>query len=118
EQALKFAQQAVALDPKNFDAYQRLYEIEAAGGNPKKAIEALQRAAAVKSDDPTFWIRLGKLYASTVFKSEAEPKPEDIKRVNDFFKTALEDAGDDSVVLKYVADYFAASQPIQEAIPL
>jgi tetratricopeptide (TPR) repeat protein len=118
EQALKYAEQAVALDPKNFDAYQRLYEIEAAGGNPKKAIEALQRAAAVKSDDPTFWIRLGKLYASTVFKAEAEAKPEDIKRVNDFFKKALENAGDDSVALKDVADYFAASQQIQEAIPL
>ena len=118
EQALKYANQAVALDPKNFDAYQRLYEIEMTGGDPKKAAQALERAAAVKSEDPAFWIRLGKLYASMVFKAEVEPKPEDIKRVNDFFKKALENAGNDSVILKDVADYFAASQQIQEAIPL
>ena len=118
EQALKYANQAVALDPKNFDAYQRLYEIEVTGGDPQKAVQALERAAGVKSDDPAFWIRLGKLYASMVFKAEVEPKPEDIKRVNDFFRKAVENAGDDSAVLKDVADYFAASQQIQEAIPL
>jgi tetratricopeptide (TPR) repeat protein len=118
EQALKYANQAVALDPRNFDAYQRLFEIEAARGDPKKAVQALERAAGVKSDDPAFWIRLGKLYASVVFKAEVEPKPEDIKRVNDFFRKAVENAGGDSAVLKDVADYFAASQQIQEAIPL
>lgn len=118
EQALKYANQAVALDPKNFDAYQRLYEIEMTEGDPKKAVQALERAARVKSDDPAFWIRLGKLYASMVFKAEVEPKPEDVKRVNDFFRKAVENAGDDSAVLKDAADYFAASQQIQEAIPL
>jgi tetratricopeptide (TPR) repeat protein len=118
EQALKYANQAVALDPKNFDAYQRLYEIEMTGGDPKKAAQVLERAADVKSDDPAFWIRLGKLYASAVFKAEVEPKPEDIKRVNVFFRKAVENAGDDSAVLKEAADYFAASQQVQEAIPL
>ncbi len=111
EQALKYANQAVALDPKNFDAYQRLYEIEMTVGDPAKALQALERAAGAKSDDPAFWIRLGKLYAAVVFKSEVEPKPEDIKRVNDFFRKAAEKAGDDSAALKEVADYFAASQP-------
>lgn len=118
EQALKYANQAIALDPKNFDAYQRVYEIEVAGGEFKRAAQALERAAGVKSDDPVFWIRLGKLYASTVFKAETESKPEDVKRVNEFFRKAVEFAGDDSAVLKDVADYFAASQQIQEAIPL
>jgi tetratricopeptide (TPR) repeat protein len=118
EQALKYANQAVALDPKNFDAYQRLYEIEVTRGDPKKAVQALERAAGVKSDDPAFWTRLGKLYASMVFKAGVEPKPEDIKRVNEFFRKAVANAGDDSAVLKDVADYFAASQQIQEAIPL
>jgi tetratricopeptide (TPR) repeat protein len=118
DQALKYANQAIALDPKNFDAYQRLYDIALTGGDSGKAAQVLERAADVKSDDPAFWIRLGKLYASTVFKAEVEPKPEDIKRVNVFFRKAVENAGDDSAVLKEVADYFAASQQIQEAIPL
>lgn len=118
DQALKYANQAIALDPKNFDAYQRLYDIELTGGDPRKAAQVLERAADVKSDDPSFWIRLGKLYASMVFKAEIEPQPEEIKRVNVFFRKAIENAGEDSAVLKEVADYFAASQQIQEAIPL
>jgi tetratricopeptide (TPR) repeat protein len=118
EQALKYANQAIALDPKNIDAYQRVYEIELTSGDPQKAIQALERAAGVKSNDPAFWMRLGKLYASVVFKAGVESKPEDVKRVNDFFRKAVDCAGDDAVLLKDVADYFAASQQIQEAIPL
>ncbi|MEY2498128.1 MAG: hypothetical protein QOD12_1684, partial [Verrucomicrobiota bacterium] len=79
DQALKYANQAIALDPLNFEAYQRLYEIEAAAGEPQKALATLDRAAKVKSDEPSFWIRLGKLYASIVFKSETEPNPEELK---------------------------------------
>jgi tetratricopeptide (TPR) repeat protein len=118
DQAVKYANQAIALDPLNFEAYQRLYEIEAAAGQPQKALQTLERAANVKSQDPAFWIRLGKLYATVVFRSESEPKPEEIKRVNTFFEKAVANAGDDSAALKEVADYYAASQQIQEAIPL
>lgn len=118
DQAVKYANQAIALEPLNFEAYQRLYEIEAAGGQPQKALSALDRAASVKSEDAGFWIRLGKLYATIIFKSETEPKPEEIKRVNGFFEKAVANAGDDSAALKEIADYYAASQQIQEAIPL
>ncbi|HTG43985.1 MAG TPA: tetratricopeptide repeat protein, partial [Verrucomicrobiae bacterium] len=118
DQAVKYATQAIVLDPQNFEAYQRLYEIEAAAGEPHKALMTLDRAAGVKSEDPAFWIRLGKLYATIVFKSEAEPKPEDLKRVNGFFEKACAYAGDNPVALKEIADYYAASQQVQEAIPL
>ena len=118
EQALKYANQAVALDPKNFDAYQRLYEIELTGSDSRKALQVLERATAATSEDPAFWIRLGKLYASAVYKEGIQPKPEELRQVNEFFKKALTYAGDDSAVLKEIADYFAASQQIQEAIPL
>jgi tetratricopeptide (TPR) repeat protein len=118
EQALKYADQAIALDPKNFDAYQRLFEIALIGNDPNRAMQVLERAASVKSDDPAFWIKLGRLFASVVFKGEVDSKPEDIKRVSDFFRKAVDTAGDDPAVLKEVADYFAASQQIHEAIPL
>jgi tetratricopeptide (TPR) repeat protein len=118
EQAVKYANQAIALDPLNFEAYQRLYEIEAAAGAPQKALMALDRAASVKSEDAGFWIRLGKLYATIIFKSEPGPKPDEIRRVNTFFEKAIAHAGDDSNAFKEVADYYAASQQIREAIPL
>src|SRR5205085_3022420 len=61
---------------------------------------------------------LGKLYALLVFKPDLEPKPEDITRVNDIFKKAADHAGDDAGILKEVADYYASSQQLKEAIPL
>jgi tetratricopeptide (TPR) repeat protein len=118
DQAVKYATQAIVLDPQNFEAYQRLYEIEAAAGEPQKALMTLDRAANVKSEDPAFWIRLGKLYATIIFKTETEPKPEDLKRVNAFFEKARAFAGENPAALKEIADYYAASQQIQEAIPL
>ena len=50
--------------------------------------------------------------------AEGEPKPEDLRRVNAIFQRAAENAKDDAGTLKEVADYFAASQQIQDAIPL
>lgn len=118
DQAIDYANQAIRIDPRNIDAYQRLCEIEAAAGQEKKAIQALDRALAVPNNDPAFWAQLGKLYASLVFKTDAEPKTADIKRVNAIFKKAADNANDDPAVLKDVADYYAATQQIKEAIPL
>ena len=118
KQALDYANQAIALDPENIDAYQRIYEIELTSGDPKKALVTLDRAMAVPSKNPAFWTRLGKLYATILFKPEDEPTAEELRRVNEVFKRAAEHAGDDATALKDVADYYAASQQIQEAIPL
>jgi len=118
DQALKYANEAIALDPEDLDAYQRIYEIEIGRGDPKKALAALDRAAKVNSKNANFWTRLGKLYGSVLFPQNGEPPAADLHRVNAFFKRAADNAGDDAAVLKDVADYFAASQQIQEAIPL
>ena len=118
EQALKYANQAIAIDPENIDGYQRIYEIEVTNGDAKKALVALDRAVKIDSKNPNFWIRLGKLYASILFEPDTDPKPEDLQRVNAVFKRAAENAQDDATALKDVADYYAASQQVPEAIPL
>lgn len=118
DQALKYANEAVALDPTNIEAYQRVYDVELAMGDPRKALAALDRARNVQSVDPLFWIRLGKLYASIVFKNETPPSPDELRRVNEIFERAAKTAKDDAAVLKDIADYYAASQQIQQAIPL
>src|SRR5437899_8955761 len=41
-----------------------------------------------------------------------------MKRVKEIFKRAAEQAGDDPAILKDVADYYASSQQVKEAIPL
>src|SRR5437660_6467903 len=65
DQAIDYANRAIALDPHNIDAYERLCEIALAAGDEKRALQSLDRAAAATpNDDAVFWARLGKLYAS------------------------------------------------------
>jgi tetratricopeptide (TPR) repeat protein len=118
DQAIDYANRAIALNPADVEGYQRLVEIEVAAGQEKKALEALERATKVRSDDPNFWMHLGKLYVAILFKSDSQPKPDELKRVNEIFKRAAEHAGDDPAILKDVADYYAASEQLKEAIPL
>ena len=118
DQAVDYANRAIALNPRDIEAYQRLCEIELAAGQEQKALDALDRAAKVRSDDASFWTRLGKLYAAVLFTPDSQPKPDELKRVNEIFKKAAENAGDDPAILKDVADYYASSQQLKEAIPL
>jgi tetratricopeptide (TPR) repeat protein len=118
DQAIDYANRAIALNPEDAEGYQRLVEIEVAAGQEKKALEVLDRAAKVHSNDPAFWMRLGKLYMAILFKNDSQPKPDELKKTNEIFKKAAEHAGDDPAVLKEIADYYAASQQLKEAIPL
>jgi tetratricopeptide (TPR) repeat protein len=118
DQAIDYANRAITLNPGNIEGYQRLVEIEAAAGQEKKALEVLDRATKVRSNDANFWMRLGKLYVAILFKSDSQPKPDELKRTNEVFKKAAEHAGDDPAILKDVADYYAASEQLKEAIPL
>jgi len=118
DQAVEYGNKAIALDPENIDGYQRVYEIELAAGDENKARQVLDLAAKADSNNPAFWTRLGKLYALLVFKPDTDTKPEDVNRVNTFFKKAADNANDDPAVLKEVADYYASSQQLTEAIPL
>ncbi len=118
DQAVEYATKAIALDTANIDAYQRLVEIEIAAGDEKKALQALERAAKVKSEDPSFWTRLGKLFIAVLIKPDTDPKPEEIARINEIFQKAAKFGNDTAPVLKEVADYYATSQQINEAIPL
>ena len=118
DQAIEYANRAIALNPGDVEGYQRLVEIELAAGQERKALEALDRALKVQSRDPNFWIRLGKLYVAILFKSDSQPKADELKKTNEIFKRAAENSADDPGILKDVADYYPASQQLKEAIPL
>jgi tetratricopeptide (TPR) repeat protein len=118
DQAIDYANRAIALNPGDVEGYQRLVEIELAAGQERRALEALDRALKVQTNDPNFWTRLGKLYVAVLFKSDSQPKPDELKKTNEIFKKAAENSGDDPGILKEVADYYAASQQLKEAIPL
>jgi tetratricopeptide (TPR) repeat protein len=118
DQAIEYANRGIGVDPTNIDSYQRLYEIHLAMGDERKALESLDRASKTKSVDPTFWAKLGKLYATLIFKPDTPLAPESLARLNEIFKKAADQANDDPGVLKDVADFYASSQQIKEAIPL
>jgi len=117
DQAIEFANKAIALDPQKIDGYQRLFEIHLTAGDEKRAVETLDRAAKTPNDDPIFWARLGRLYGSVVLKPDAKPVPEQIAHLNDVFKKAAAKGQNDAAVLKEVGDYFASTQQIKEALP-
>jgi tetratricopeptide (TPR) repeat protein len=118
DQAIDYANRAIALNPGDVEGYQRLVEIELAAGQERRALETLDRAAKVRSTDPNFWLRIGKLYVAILFKSDSQPKPDELRKTNEIFKKAADSAADDPNTLKEVADYYAASQQLNEAIPL
>jgi len=95
DQAIDYANRAIVLNPGDVEGYQRLVEIELAAGQERKALEALDRALKVHTNDPNFWIRLGKLYVAILFKSDSQPKLDELKKTNEVFKRAAENSGDD-----------------------
>lgn len=118
EPAIRYARQAITLAPTEMDGYQRLCEVQLAAGDKKAALQTLDRAGQVETNDPSFWTQLGKLYLAFIAQPDAAPKPAELVKVNKVFRKALELAPGDASVLKDAADYFAASQQIKEAIPL
>src|SRR5208282_3515325 len=59
--ALKYAQKAVEVDPKNFSGYQMLFEVYVALKQKKDADSTLVRAQKLQSNDPNFWLNLAEL---------------------------------------------------------
>jgi len=63
---LKYAQQALDLDPTNFASYVAVYEIYQAVNQPAKAAEVLDQAAKLPNTDPQFWLQLGEMYLKSL----------------------------------------------------
>ena len=118
EPAIRYAQEAVKLAPDEIEGYQRLAEVQLVARNRKGALQTLERASKVETNDPSFWIQLGKLYLALIAQPNKDPKPDELEKVNTVFRKAIKLAPSDASVLRDAADYFAASQQVQEAIPL
>lgn len=115
--AMKYAEQAMALAPENFNAHLAIYELHMAGGQPKKAEEVLDRAAKTRSIDPKFWIQLGDLSTRLYLKEDGSSQPEELARMNAIYRRAAELGKDDATIQSKVGDYFVLSRQVKEAIP-
>ncbi len=117
--ALKYAEQALALDGDYYPAYLALFELHLGAGQPEKAAALLARAAKSSSTDAQFWMQLGELYTRLHLKEDGQPSsPEALKQMSAIFRRAAELGKDDAATVARSADYFVLSRQVKEAIPL
>ena len=64
DQAIEFANKAIALDPQRIDGYRDYLRSILSLVMKRRPRKRLDRAAKVHSDDPMYWARLGRLYGS------------------------------------------------------
>ncbi len=118
DEAVQFANKAIALAPHQIDGYERLFEVEYGANDEKQALAVLERAAKITTDDPQFWLRLGRLYLTVYVKPDASIPSAAVPQVNDIFRHAATNGKDNAATLREVADYYAATQQISDALPL
>ncbi len=118
DQAVDYANRAIAIDPAEISSYSRLCEIYADLGETAKARQTVERAMKVQTDDPVFWARLGKLYGALATQSGEQQTPQDAAKISEIFKKAADNAKDDPNILRDIADYYSSSKQVKEAIPL
>ncbi len=115
--ALKAAEQALAVAPRNFTSYLANFELHFSAGEPKKAEAVLDKATKAGSADATFWVQIGDLYSRLFLKEDGSGLPDDLQKMTSVYRRAGELAGDDATILSRVADYFVLSRQVKEAIP-
>ncbi len=116
--ALKYADQALTVDPNYFPGYAAVFELLTNLNQAPKAEQVLQRGMKATSTDPDFWLSLGDLYMHVHLKDDSTWDPAGAaKLTNDLFHKAAELGKNDATVQAKVGNYFIDSQQVKEAIP-
>lgn len=115
--ALSYAEKALEIAPNNFKSYVAVYEIHERSGQKAKADAVLARAAKADTKDTQFWVDLGELLQKLYLKEDGTAAPEDQKRMNAVYQRLSDFNSTDPGVLVRIADYYARSRQVKEAIP-
>ncbi|MGV3533307.1 MAG: tetratricopeptide repeat protein, partial [Chthoniobacteraceae bacterium] len=116
--ALRYAEKAAELDPKNVAAHLAVVEVHLSQEKADKAQGALDRALKSGSEDPDFWLQIGEVYTRLKeAKGAGEDSEKDLETVNGIFRKAAELGADRAIVQAKVGNYFVDSQQQKEAIP-
>ncbi len=116
--ALKYVEQALALDANFTAAYAALFDLLLAQHQNAKVEQLLQRAAKATSTEPRFWIALGEMFTRVHFKADGvADSPDILKQTNAIFLKAAELGKKDASILAKVGNYFIDSKQMKEAIP-
>lgn len=118
ELAIKYAEQALALEPDSFSALQAVYELYTSNGQEKRAAELLEKATKSPSTSAKYWIQLAEMEQNLWQKEEGSADAAQTETMNAAFRKAAAYGKDDVVVLTKAADYFRLAKQYKEAIPL
>jgi tetratricopeptide (TPR) repeat protein len=117
ELAVKYAEQAVQVDPKNFVGYQTLFEVYLALNQKKEAESILLKAQKLESNDPNFWLNLVDLTIQLYSNKQDSFPAQRVAAVEPLLKKAAEFAGSDGNVYAKIADDYVLIDQVASAIP-
>jgi tetratricopeptide (TPR) repeat protein len=117
ELAVKYAEQAVQVDPKNFIGYQTLFEVYMALKRKKEAQSVLLAARKLDSKDPAFWISLADLSIQLHASGQKSFPPAKLGEIDPLLKKAASLAGDNGTIYAKIADDYVLMDQVGSAIP-
>jgi tetratricopeptide (TPR) repeat protein len=117
ELAVKYAEQAVQVDPKNFVGYQTLFEVYIALNQKKEAESILLKAQKLESNDPNFWLNLVDLTIQLYSNKQDNFPAQRVAAVEPLLKKAAEFATTDGNVYAKIADDYVLIDQVASAIP-
>jgi tetratricopeptide (TPR) repeat protein len=117
ELAVKYAEQAVQVDSKNFVAYETLFEVYLALKRKKEAQTVLLKARKLDSKDPAFWISLADLTIQLYSNGENSFPTSKFGEIDPLLKKAGTLAGTDGTVYAKIADDYVLINEVASAIP-
>ena len=115
---LKYATQALQLDPTNLASFLAVYDLDQTANQPKKAAQVLEQAEKSSSTDAHYWLQLADFMTKALPQKDGAPAPEELPKIAEAYRKALQFSGEDVETLAKVADFHRVRHQEKEAIPL
>ena len=117
ELAVKYAEQAVRVDPKNFSGYQTLFEVYLALKQKNDAESVLMKAQKLESKDPNFWLSLVDLSLQLYDNGRGNFPASKVGAIDPLLKRAASLGGSDGNIYAKIADDYVLIDQVPSAIP-
>lgn len=117
ELAVKYAEQAVRVDPKNFTGYETLFEVYVALKQKSDAEAVLVKAQKLDSKDPNFWLSLVDLSVQLYDNGRGNFPASKVVAIDPLLKKAASLAGNDGNIYAKIADDYVLIDQVSSAIP-
>jgi tetratricopeptide (TPR) repeat protein len=117
ELAVRYAERAVEVDPKNFTAYQTLFEVYLALKQKKDAEATLIKVEKLDSNDPNFWLSLVDLTIQLYSDNQGSFPAQRMAAVEPLLKKAAGYAANDGNIYAKIADDYVLIDQVASAIP-